>query len=666
MAGAIAPALAARLAPSRADQTRGSSRRVVRCVRVSPAPGGSFPSLLGLVPRRDAFPRDASCSVVGDAADPPARLPLPPSTRSHRASRPSTVVANTPRVRGSGPLARPPSPPGHTRLAPPADAPPDHVTDDTSARDAATAGNVAAASRLAPPPDALASEYGSNPFVVRIVGACACVLLGLAADPRVALAGFGAPTGAASSPPLPDSRLVEILKLDREAATRKATLVRTGDLDILLQELNALTMLDERALEAADAELALRAAESLSETMREATTNAETSDVGAQRTRLLERRRTQAEFQEKLLRRKVVEGKLQAQSQWVVYGAALGASVLSTVVMHPVDTVKVRKQAAKTTTKTTTHTGRRPTRSEDQPEESEVTSVTKVTKTPVPAGVGVEMQMEMKAERRENLDASLSARPSAAVHPSAPTVPVDIFAPLGVPMTPAGIASLYDGLLADVVKEGPPLALYLGIYEALKTAFLATDLQSSPVTCYLLAGAFGELAGSVLRVPAEAVKSTQQSDASLTLRDALEVNFATAEGRANCVVAWRAAVTRDVPFGAAQIAIFEGLKVTLAGIAGSPLDGDSFLGEAILGAVGGGVGALISAPADVVVTRLIKQQSAAEAGETRLSATEMAARIRREGGLAAFFTGAGERVLYWAPAVGIFLTAYCRIRHALL
>ena len=490
-------------------------------------------------------------------------------------------------------------------------------------------------------------------------------MLGLAADPRVALAGFGAPTGAASSPPLPDSRLVEILKLDREAATRKATLVRTGDLDILLQELNALTMLDERALEAADAELALRAAESLSETMREATTNAETSDVGAQRTRLLERRRTQAEFQEKLLRRKVVEGKLQAQSQWVVYGAALGASVLSTVVMHPVDTVKVRKQAAKTTTtttKTTTHTGRRPTRSEDQSEESEVTSVTTVTKTPVPAGVGVEMQMEMKAERRENLDASLTA----SARPSAPTVPVDIFAPLGVPMTPAGIASLYDGLLADVVKEGPPLALYLGIYEALKTAFLATDLQSSPVTCYLLAGAFGELAGSVLRVPAEAVKSTQQSDASLTLRDALEVNFATAEGRANCVVAWRAAVTRDVPFGAAQIAIFEGLKVTLAGIAGSPLDGDSFLGEAILGAVGGGVGALISAPADVVVTRLIKQQSAAKAGETRLSATEMAARIRREGGLAAFFTGAGERVLYWAPAVGIFLTAYCRIRHALL
>jgi solute carrier family 25 S-adenosylmethionine transporter 26 len=496
------------------------------------------------------------------------------------------------------------------------------------------------------------------------------VLLGLAADPRAALAGFGAPIGAASSPPLPDSRLVEILNLDREAATRKATLVRTGDFDVLLQELNALTMLDERALAATDAELALRAAESLSETMREATTSAETSDVGAQRRRLLERRRTEAEFQEKLLRRKVVEGKLQAQSQWVVYGAALGASVLSTVVMHPVDTVKVRKQAAKATE---TKTNGNDT-DEAQRVFEEMTGVRVPVPVPVPVQVGVGVGVEASAAASAaaapvGAEASRAAAYASATSAasSAPTIAsASIFAPLGVPLTPAGVASLYDGLLPNVVKEGPPLALYLGIYEALKTALLATDLRSSPVTCYLLAGAFGELAGSVLRVPAEAVKSTQQSDASLTLRDALEVNFATAEGRANCVGAWRAAVTRDVPFGAAQIAIFEGLKVTLAGMAHPPLDGDSFLGEAILGAIGGGVGALISAPADVVVTRLIKQQSAAEAGETRLSATEMAARIRHEGGLAAFFTGAGERVLYWAPAIGIFLTAYCRIRHALL
>lgn len=62
----------------------------------------------------------------------------------------------------------------------------------------------------------------------------------------------------------------------------------------------------------------------------------------SQRQRLLESRRLQAEFQKKLLQRKVDESRLSEQSQWTVYGAALAASCLSTAVMHPVDTVKVR------------------------------------------------------------------------------------------------------------------------------------------------------------------------------------------------------------------------------------------------------------------------------------------------------------------------------------
>jgi hypothetical protein len=64
----------------------------------------------------------------------------------------------------------------------------------------------------------------------------------------------------------------------------------------------------------------------------------------------------------------------------------------------------------------------------------------------------------------------------------------------------------------------------------------------------------------------------------------------------------------------------------------------------------------------VVVTRLIKQQSTG--GDA--SAVEMTREIWREGGAGAFFNGSRERVLYWAPAIGIFLTAYCRIRHAFI
>ena len=116
-----------------------------------------------------------------------------------------------------------------------------------------------------------------------------------------------------------------------------------------------------------------------------------------------------------------------------------------------------------------------------------------------------------------------------------------------------------------------------------------------------------------------------------------------------------------------QIALFEAMKVALSGQCDPIIDGDSFVGEAVLGAFGGGIGAFISAPADVVVTRLIKQQSAGgEDGENDMGPIDMVRAIYAEGGVGAFFNGAGERVLYWAPAIGIFLTAYCQVRHALL
>ena len=610
------------------------------------------------------------------------------------------------------------------------------------------------------------------------------VALGSTADP--ALAGFGAPTGAVSSPPLPEEQLAEIISMDRRAAIRKTNLIRTSDFDILLQELNALTQLDEKALEAADAEIALRISENLAENIKDATESLKTAPApeasrprdpasrepgpessrpessrerrssaarDAQRVRLLERRSLEAEFQKKLLQRKVDEARLENQSQLIVYGAALGASVLSTALMHPVDTVKVRKQAlgaeklkataaaefvggaaeetafavasAATVAASAAVDARVVAAAEGGPEASfdafddgpatvargsgsgsasgsfddarapavtsSAASVAVVTRARTQnadadasdsrvtrgdcvspfasldqAFEELESAYGVEASAYEEAQMPLSSALAAAAL-SAPSPP--IFGPLGVPLTPAGLASLYDGLLPNIVKEGPPLAMYLGIYEYLKAVLLATDLKDSPVVCYLIAGAVGELIGSVLRVPAEAVKSTQQSKEDISLSDAMALNFATAEGRANCVEAWTVAVTRDVPFGAIQIALFEALKIYLSGMSDPPFDSDSFLGEAILGAFGGGVGAFISAPMDVVVVRLIKQQAGGDAeaaGAEKLGAVEMAKLVYEEGGAAAFFRGSGERVLYWAPAIGIFLTAYCQIRHALL
>ena len=581
--------------------------------------------------------------------------------------------------------------------------------------------------------DAASNPLGTS-LNLRARTAAAGVLAGVVAavfphNPPDAVAGFGAPSMVVDSPPLAaQDQLERILGMDRVAAVRRVNIMRTSDFDLLLQELNELILLDEKQLEADEAKLALQAATTLADNLKEAQDTSASSNIGKQRTRLLERRRLEAEFQKKLLQRKVDEARLGEQPQWVVYGAALAASCLSTAAMHPVDTVKVRKQALGADKLAATEAAARVT------EAVEASAVAVASAAAVAGRLAVEAKVAAAAEESsfdsfeeapvvvvssngESTSASASSTGGAKTASMASTAatrgdtiirrassserdfetlsdsldedfelaempapaalgsvalyaaePDEIFAPLGVPLTPAGILSLYDGLLPNLVKEGPPLAVYLGIYEAIKTALLDTEgWEAHPIVVYLIAGAVGELLGSVLRVPAEAVKSTRQSNASMSIGEAMKANFGTSQGRANTVKAWQVAVIRDVPFGAVQIALFETLKIVLAGQAHPIIDGDSFVGEAVLGAIGGGVGAFISAPADIVVTRIIKQQAMGEElkGEP-LGPLEMVQQIYAEGGAGAFFRGSGERVLYWAPAIGIFLTAYCQFRHLFL
>jgi len=250
-----------------------------------------------------------------------------------------------------------------------------------------------------------------------------------------------------------------------------------------------------------------------------------------------------------------------------VYGAALAASFLSTAAMHPVDTVKVRRQ---------TRESKGEGRSDDGTPDSSFDSSSSIdgddysfttsgntSGTPSGAasgsysggGSGTALEtapvvhVSVATATMEELDISTitdqyagvkgSQRDSSDTFQNSPEPPSKedkIFEPLGVPLTPTGLLSLYDGLAPNLLKEGPPLALYLGIYEALKTALLATDaLREQPVLCYLIAGAVGELIGSVVRVPAEAVKSTRQADGTVTMADAMETSFGSERARSNLV-----------------------------------------------------------------------------------------------------------------------------------
>jgi len=235
-------------------------------------------------------------------------------------------------------------------------------------------------------------------------------------------------------------------------------------------------------------------------------------------------------------------------------------------------------------------------------------------------------------------------------------------------------ANLYEGLTGNLFKEVPPSALYLGVYETVKYALVPKVAPAYLLFVYLIAGAAGETVGSVVRAPAEAVKSLVQSKAKRNAIEAFDSVAFTTEGRANVVRAWSSSVFRDVPFGAIQLAAFEVIKASILNNPNIEFDSSTLYSEAIIGAFAGGLGAFLTNPADVLTTRIITQEittittdtdtdTAASSSEP-LGVIKMGQKIYQEEGLDAFFTGWTARVGYWAPAISIFLTCYCSVRQA--
>lgn len=327
-------------------------------------------------------------------------------------------------------------------------------------------------------------------------------------------------------------------------------------------------------------------------------------DYFAQKELLKAELEEQRRINEYLAKRAEIIAKVNAQPEWFNYLAAFGASVVSVLVMHPVDTIKTRIITASTNTQ---------------------------SEPPLDTAAG-----------RQSREAE-TARGGGG----------------GSNSGMLGLGSLYKGVGGNILKEGPSSALYLGVYEAVKVRLLTVpQLASTPLFVYLIAGFIGEVCGSIFRAPAEALKSSVQSGIdNSTVASALRV-FGSAEGRGNIYLAWVASLWRDPPMGAVQIAIFEALKIMSEDYV--TVDVNSLQVEALLGSIGGAVGAFLSTPPDVIVTRIITQDLTTS--DKPLGFLDMGGLILSEGGVPELFCGWKERVAYWGPAIGIFLAAYCWIR----
>jgi hypothetical protein len=165
-------------------------------------------------------------------------------------------------------------------------------------------------------------------------------------------------------------------------------------------------------------------------------------------------------------------------------GAAFFASVLSTVLLHPIDTLKTRLQ------------------SESGAAAAEASTVMS--------------------------DGIIAAGPSAGAAP--------LFQ-----------SNLYAGLPANVLKEAPDAAVFLALSEELSRSLTSSPWFASHLTItLLLSGAVGDACGSILRLPAEVLcKRLQAAPAGHTSagwHTAL-VDTSTESWMAS----WSAILVRDVP-----------------------------------------------------------------------------------------------------------------------
>jgi len=320
---------------------------------------------------------------------------------------------------------------------------------------------------------------------------------------------------------------------------------------------------------------------------------------------LLKQLEQQREIEVELKKRAAILRKLDAQPAWVSYAAAALASCISTCVMHPVDTIKTRLQATK---------------------------------------------------------AADVAGPEAKRQVGGPSKPLDPLPNSTQPLVASfgDLKELYRGLAGNIVKEAPSSALYLGVYEVVKTFLLQTPLfADKALVVYLVAGGVGEFCGSIIRAPAEALKTMTQSGIAEDFGDAAKQLATDSKRRDSVVFAWTSSLFRDVPMGAIQIAIFEGVKSFILQSPDIVFDVNTLQSEALLGGLGGLIGAYLTTPTDVLTTRIITDESGELEGMNVLS---LGRQVVADGGVEALFEGSTERTLYWTPAIGIFLACYCSLR----
>lgn len=230
-------------------------------------------------------------------------------------------------------------------------------------------------------------------------------------------------------------------------------------------------------------------------------------------------------------------------------------------------------------------------------------------------------------------------------------------------------SGVYRGVFGNVLKEAPNAAIYLGVYEVIKTGLMATPATSFfrdlPLLTFLIAGALGDAVGSVVRVPAEVINKRLQLGLSSDFLGALRDIFASSSGLSSLREAWGSVLLRDVPFGGIQIMLYElGKQLVDTHAASLPaiLPTQGLASDIMVGSIVGAFTAFITTPADVLVTR-ISLASGADEDTPRMGPMAHLRALWTKSGLAGLFAGSTQRAAYYFVMSALFFGLYEKTSH---
>lgn len=228
-------------------------------------------------------------------------------------------------------------------------------------------------------------------------------------------------------------------------------------------------------------------------------------------------------------------------------------------------------------------------------------------------------------------------------------------------MANRGIPGLYRGVIPGVVGIVPAAAVYMLVFQSLKSRLAKRFPKRGRNVAIALSAAVGDVAASLVRVPCEVLKQRLQvgvyNDLGLALR-----NLLASRQLPRLYAGLSAQLARDVPYAAVEFVFYENLKngVSPNGDGAKLNRAQSFL----VGGASGAAAAIASNPLDVVKTRLMTQIKGSGVVKYR-GVGHALVTVAKEEGVGAFAKGIAPRIAAKTLQSALFFAAYETIKRGI-